>query len=126
MWTSVEIDGVCLGRRRSGSGMYLRTVLGDTRRPSLSKSSLAMRSCPQVGILQGHATNERPQVPGQSEVAPVWISTARTAKALTMPTDEGLRFHDHQQPLRQSKKRLSQTSTIRVALLARRGLTWRS
>ena len=31
-------------------GRYFRTVRGDTRRPSLSRSSLAIRSCPQVGF----------------------------------------------------------------------------
>ncbi len=36
--------------RRGRFGMYLRTVRGETRRPSFSSSSLAIRSSPQIGF----------------------------------------------------------------------------
>jgi transposase-like protein len=40
-----------LGPEFKPSGQYFLTVRGDTRIPSLSKSSSATRSCPQVGLL---------------------------------------------------------------------------
>jgi hypothetical protein len=44
-------DGTCWPGARPGClGMYLRTVRGETRRPSLSRSSLAIRRWPQVRL----------------------------------------------------------------------------
>ena len=41
-------------------GMYFRTVRAETRIPSLSKSSLAMRSSPQDGLLTAISRISRP------------------------------------------------------------------
>src|SRR5262249_41969983 len=40
-----------LGPESKSLGQYFLTVRGDTRIPSLSESSSATRSCPQVGLL---------------------------------------------------------------------------
>ena len=62
-------------------GRYLRTVRGDTRRPSLSNSSLAMRSSPQDGLSRAIRRMSACRSGGIGG-RPGWISSARTAGIL--------------------------------------------
>jgi hypothetical protein len=105
--------------------MYFRTVRGDTRRPSLSRSSLAIRSCPHVGFSQAIRR----------------IRACRSAGSGGRP-DCDFRRQNRRNPwrghrvkvcgctmrkaCRQSHQRESQTIAIRVAVIARRGLILRS
>jgi hypothetical protein len=49
-WFRTNVRQACVPRfgRRGRDGMYRRTVRGDSRMPSFSRSSLAMRSSPHV------------------------------------------------------------------------------
>src|SRR5437667_365499 len=58
--------------------MYLPTVLGDTRIPSLTKRSLAIRSSPHNGILCGYPANQAAQF---------WRNRASARPALPAPKD---------------------------------------
>jgi hypothetical protein len=53
---------------------------------------------PPGGILQGHATDDGLQVPGQGRSPRFGLPPPKESKALAVLTDEGHRFHDHQHP----------------------------
>jgi len=85
--------------------MYLRTVRGETRRPSFNSNSLAMRSSPQVGF----------------SVAMRRISRRSSSGIGGRPGLDSTR-----QNRRQSKSRESNASDTRVVASMRLGLTPRS
>src|SRR5688572_29360194 len=102
--------------------MYLRTVLGDTRRPSLSNSSLAMRSWPQVGFSRairrmracryfGKAGRPDFDLQRQNQRKPRRCQRVNVSGVTIVKAE------------RQSNQRESQTIATRIALVACRGLT---
>jgi hypothetical protein len=50
---------------------------------------------PPGGTLQGYATDDGLQVPGQGRSPRCGFPPPQESKALTVPTDEGHRFHDY-------------------------------
>jgi hypothetical protein len=106
-------------------GMYFRTVRGDTRRPSLSWSSLVIRSSPHDGLsramqrmsaCRSAGINGRParDFHRQNNRNP-WRCRRRNVAGWTTAN-----------AWRQSNPRASQTRVKRAASVARRGLRWRS
>jgi hypothetical protein len=104
-------------------GRYLQTVLGETHRPSLSRSSLAIRRWPQVRFSRA-----------------IWRMSLCNSAGIGGRPGHGVQCQNRWYPWRchrlnvsgcttaragcQSNHCDSQSSVIRAACLARRGVTW--
>ena len=76
--------------------MYLRTVRGERWIPSLSKSSLAMRSSPPTYVIASHLPDECPKLRGYARASTTTLPTPEQPKACSVPTNQRLRCDIHQ------------------------------
>ena len=76
--------------------MYLRTVRGETPIPTFSSSSLAMRSSPQQGGLEGHASNEALQFSWNNRSARWGLQAPQQLPGVTVPAKQPFRPHNDQ------------------------------
>jgi hypothetical protein len=77
-------------------GQYARTVRGETKIPSFTDSSAAMRSSPQVGFSYTMRTINRKGFAGNPPSSQPRLPPPRQLEPLAMPADEGLQLHNHQ------------------------------
>ena len=77
-------------------GRYLRTVRGDTRRPSFSNNSSAMRSSPHEGFSRAILRIRTLEVKRNRRAARLAFATPVKPEAPAVPTDEGSGCHDGQ------------------------------
>src|SRR4029077_16309352 len=102
-------EAVLLPPRGSLScGQYARTVRGETRIPSFTESSAAMRSSPPVGfsctmrplapgrVLLPHAHNQLAKIFRNPRSSQPRLPPPKQLEPLAMPADEGLRLNNHQ------------------------------
>ena len=127
-WFRTNVLHACVPRPARGGrdGIYRRTVRGETRMPSFTRSSAAIRSSPQVRLASAMvAFNARSSAgiagrPGlldfhrQNTLKP-FRCQRRSVSGFTIVSRR-----------RQSTKRDNATSTMRVASSSRRGFTCRS
>src|SRR5215469_8455206 len=96
LWTKVSQRCLGSGVRTGPACKYFPTVRGDTRIPSLSFSSLAMRSSPQIGF-SGHLPDPLPEVLGQTRSSRWFgLPAPKQPKSLALPSDQRVRLHIHQ------------------------------
>ena len=77
-------------------GMYLRTVRGETRIPSLSSSSLAIALFTPQLVLVRHPADQRAQFLRNRRSAASRLHTPQQSPARTMPANHGCGLHDDQ------------------------------
>jgi hypothetical protein len=76
--------------------MYFRIVRGDTRRPSFSSSSFAIRSSPHEGVLSRNLSNHILKRGWDRSPASFGLPAPEKAEALALPSDQGLGPHHGQ------------------------------
>ncbi len=98
-WFSTKVIPPCVPclERDGCDAIYRRAVRGETRMPSLTRSSLAIGRSPKVRFAAAIVANSCCKSTGIGAGRRPRLPAPPQPESVSMPPNEGLRFHDGQQ-----------------------------